>query len=86
MIYLKSKEETSKSGQQHNLREPSTETEQIIAGNCAMLMESKPWTIYWFSQRQKKEHLNRMREIQFRETSADTEQIKYNTNGIKTRS
>ena len=26
-----------------------------------------------------------MREIQFRETSADTERIKYNTNGIKTR-
>ena len=33
--------------------------------------------------RQKKEYLNRMREIQFRKTSADTEQIKYNTNGIK---
>ena len=49
-----------------------------------MLMESKPWTIYWFSQGQKKEHLNQMREIQFRETSADTERIKYNTNGIKT--
>ena len=49
-----------------------------------MLMESKPWTIYWFSQGQKKEHLNRMREIQFRETSADTERIKYNTNRIKT--
>ena len=47
-------------------------------------MESKPSTIYWFSQGQKKEHLNRMREIQFRETSADTERIKYNTNGIKT--
>ena len=31
-------------------------------------MESKPWTIYWFSQGQKKEHLNRMWEIQFRET------------------
>ena len=53
-------------------------------GNCVMLMESKPWTIYWFSQGQKKEHLNRMRGIQFRETSADTERIKYNTNGIKT--
>ena len=25
-----------------------------------------------------------MREIQFRQTSADTERIKYNTNGIKT--
>ena len=25
-----------------------------------------------------------MREMQFRETSADTERIKYNTNGIKT--
>ena len=49
-----------------------------------MLMESKPWTIYWFSQGEKKEHLNRMREIEFRETSADTERIKYNTNGIKT--
>ena len=31
-----------------------------------------------------KEHLNRMREIQFRETSTDTERIKYNTNGMKT--
>ena len=49
-----------------------------------MLMESKPWTIYWFSQGQKKEHLNRMREIQFRKTSADTERTKCNTNGIKT--
>ena len=47
-------------------------------------MESKPWTIYWFSQSQKKGHLNRMREMQFRETSADTERIKYITNGIKT--
>ena len=66
--------------------EPSTEIEQIIAGNYAMLMESKLWTIYWFSQGQKKDHLNRMREIKFRETSADTERIKYNTNGIKTTS
>ena len=30
-----------------------------------------------------KEHLNRMQKIQFRETSADTEQTKYNTNEIK---
>ena len=64
-------------------REPSAETEQIIARNCAVLMESKPWTIYWFSQGQKKEHVNWMREIQFRDTSADTERIKYNTNEIK---
>ena len=28
--------------------------------------------------------LNRMREIQFREPSADTERIQYNTNRIKT--
>ena len=49
-----------------------------------MLMESNPWTIFRFSQDQKKEHLNRMQEIQFRETSADTEQIKYSSNGIKT--
>ena len=49
-----------------------------------MLMESKPRTIYWFSLSQKKKHLNRIREIQFRETSADTERIKYNSNGIKT--
>ena len=53
-------------------------------GNCVMLMESKPWTIYWFSQGQKKEELNRLREIQFRKTSANIEQIKYNTSGIKT--
>ena len=59
-------------------------TEQTIAGNCAMLMESMPWTIYWFSQIQKKEHLTQMREIQFRECSADTEWIKCNTNGVKT--
>ena len=59
---------------------------QTLAGNCAMLMESEPWTIYWFSQGQNKKHLNRMREIQFRETSAGTEQIKYNTNGTKTSS
>ena len=49
-----------------------------------MLMESKAWNIYWFSQGQKKERLNRMREILFRETSAGTARIKYNTNGIKT--
>ena len=49
-------------------------------------MESKPWNIYWFSQGQKKEQLNRMREIQFRETSVDIERIKYNTNVIKTES
>ena len=48
-----------------------------------MLMKSKPWGIYWFSQGQKKEHLHRMREIKFRETSVDTEQIKYNTKWIK---
>ena len=47
-------------------------------------MESKPLTIYWFSQGQKKEYLSPMREIQFKETSADTEWIKNNTNGIKT--
>ena len=52
-------------------------------GNCLMVMESKPWTMYWFSQGQKKEHLNQMREIQFRETSADTERIKYNTKESK---
>ena len=65
-------------------KELSAETEKIIAGNGVMLMESKPWTIYWFSQGQKKEHLNRMREIQFRETSTNTERIKYNNNRIKT--
>ena len=37
-----------------------------------------------FSQGQKKEHLDRMREIKFRETSADTEWIKYYANRIKT--
>ena len=52
--------------------------------SCVMLMESKSWTIYWFLQVQKKEHLNRMREIQSRETSAETERIKHNSNGIKT--
>ena len=46
-------------------------------------MESKPWTICWFTQGQKKEHLNWMWDIKFRESSADTEQIKYNTNRIK---
>ena len=47
-------------------------------------MKSKPRAIYWFYQGQKKEHLNRIQEIQVRETSADTEWIKYNTNEIKT--
>ena len=28
-------------------------------------MEAKPGTIFWFFQGQKKEHLNRKREIQF---------------------
>ena len=65
-IYSKSKEERSESSESHNLESLSAETEKIIAGNCVMLMESKPWTTYWFSQGQKKEHLNRMREIQFR--------------------
>ena len=37
-------------------------------------MESKPWTIYWFSQGQKKEHLNVGNTIW--QTSADTERIK----------
>ena len=56
----------------------------MIEGNCVMLMKSKSSTIYWFSQGQKKEHLNRMREIKFRGTSAAAERIKYNTNKIKT--
>ena len=42
MTDSKSKEETSKSSEQHGFREPSGKIEQIIAGNCAMLMESKP--------------------------------------------
>ena len=84
MIYSKSKEERSKPSEQHDLVEPSAEIEQIIAGNCVMLVESNPWTMYCFSQGQKKEHLSRMREMQFRETSADTERIKYNANGTKT--
>ena len=37
------------------------------------------------SQCQKKEHLKRIREIQFSETSGDTEQIRCNTNEIKTK-
>ena len=49
-----------------------------------MRMESKPCTTYWSTQGQKKEHLNRMRKIQFREPSAENVQIKENTNGIKT--
>ena len=61
-------------------------TEQIIAGNWAVLMEYKRWIIYWFSQGQKKEHLNRVREIQYKELSADTERIKKNTSGIKSES
>ena len=46
-------------------RQPSAETEQIITRNCEILMKSKPWTRYWFCQGQKKEEINRMREIQF---------------------
>ena len=34
--------------------------------------------------RSEETNLNRMGEIQFREPSADTERIKYNTKGIKT--
>ena len=49
-----------------------------------MLMESKPWTIYWFTQAQKNEYISQMQQIQFRKPSADTERIKYNTNGMKT--
>ena len=51
-----------------------------------MLLRPTDYDIYRFSQHQKRERLNWMREIQFRETSADTEPIKYNTNGIKTES
>ena len=65
-------------------KEPFAETEQMIEGNCVMMMESKPSTIYWFSHGQKKETLNQMREIKFRETSVDTERIKCKTNKIKT--
>ena len=50
IIHSKSKEETSRSNAEHDwgsLMLKLSESEQIIAGNCAMLMESKPWTIYW---------------------------------------
>ena len=73
------KEERSKLSEQHDLGSLL----QIIAGNCVMLMKSKPWTIYWFSQGKKKKQLNRILQIQLREASAATEGIKYNTNGIK---
>ena len=78
----KSKEERSKLGEQHN--EGNFLLKLSKWCSCVMLMESKPWTIYWYPQDQKKEHLNRLREIQFRETSADTERIKYNTSRIRT--
>ena len=42
MIYSKLEEERFKSNEQHNLWGPSAGTEQIIAGNREMLMESKP--------------------------------------------
>ena len=74
------KEERSKLSEQHDLGSLL----QIIAGNCVMLMKSKPWTIYSFSQGKKKKQLNRILQIQLREASAATEGIKYNTNGIKT--
>ena len=74
------KEERSKLSEQHDLGSLL----QIIAGNCVMLMKSKPWTIYSFSQGKKKKQLNRILQIQLREASAATEEIKYNTNGIKT--
>ena len=82
MIYSKSKEERSKSSEQHDLGRPLLKLSKSKR-ESVMLMESKPWTIYWSSQGQKKEHLNRMREIQLRETSADTERVKYNSEGIK---
>ena len=50
IIHSKSKEETSRSNAEHDwgsLMLKLSKSEQIIAGNCAMLMESKPWTIYW---------------------------------------
>ena len=41
-------------------------------------MEPKPWNIYRFSQGQKKEYLNGMPKMQFRETAGDTaNQIQY---------
>ena len=80
MISSKSKEERSKSSEQHDLRSLLLK----LSKSYLMVMESKSWTKYWFSQGQRKEHLHGMREIQFREASADTERIEYNTNGIKT--
>ena len=56
MIHSKTKEQSSKSSEQ--LRESFVATEKIIAGHCVMLMESKPWTIYWISQGGEKKHLN----------------------------
>ena len=56
MINSRSKEETSKSSEQHYIWEPSANTEQIIAGNCAVLMKSQPWKINRIIQGQKKEH------------------------------
>ena len=80
MIYPKSKEQSSESSEQHDLRSLLLK----LSKSYLMVMESKSWTKYWFSQGQRKEHLHGMREIQFREASADTERIEYNTNGIKT--
>ena len=46
----------------------SAKTEQITK-------RSQPWTIFWFIQGYKKEHLSRVLEIPFREPSTDTERI-----------
>ena len=58
-------------------KELSAKAEQIIAGNCVKLMESKPWTIYWFTRwEERTPKLSGRNTIHFREPSADIEQIK----------
>ena len=81
MIYSKSKEERSKLSEEHDLERAFRSN---WANHSGKLCNANGRNHYWFSQGQKKEYLNRMRETQFRDTSADTEWIKCNVYGIKT--
>ena len=46
-------------------------------------MELKPWTMYWFFQGQKKEHLNRMQECNSGRLLATLSECNTNTNEWK---
>ena len=67
---LKVEGETPKLNEQN--WESLPQTEQITARNRILLMKSRPENTHWFAEAQKKEHLNQVWGIQFRDPSVDT--------------